>query len=230
MGDSKIVALCCPFMDRPTSHLVESLERAVPLLREHGWKDVFIPEIGCPYISNARATMLRKALDIGAETIVFLDYDLSFDPQDLLRLIEAPDQVNAGTYRFKKPEVEYMATLKVQPDDRPIVREDGLIQADKVPAGFLKITKEGVQRFMRAFPELLYGDPDHYSIDLFNHGAHKGVWYGEDYAFSRRWAELGGEIWLLPNLNLNHHSASQTYAGNFHEFLLAQPGGSKEAA
>jgi hypothetical protein len=232
MTEDKIVAICCPFMDRPTSHILDSLEKAVPVLQAAGWKDVFIQEQGCPYISAARAKMLRKALDINADVIVFLDYDLSFRPEDLLALIEAPDEVNAGTYRFKKDEVEYMATIKVDADNRPMVRGDGLILADKVPAGFMKITADGVRRFMRAFPELMYGDPDHYSIDLFNHGAYKGVWYGEDYAFSRRWAELGGQIWLLPNLDLNHHSSTKDFMGNFHEFMLAQPGGSnhKETA
>lgn len=227
---NKIVAICCPFMERPTGPLLDSLEKAIPVIQAAGWQDLFVQEQGCPYISHARATMLRKALDKGAETIVFLDYDISFDPQDLLALIEAPDQVNAGTYRFKLEEEKYMATVFVDGNDCPVVREDGLIRADKVPAGFLKVTKVAVQRFMRFFPELLFGDPDHYSIDLFNHGAWKGVWYGEDYAFSRRWAELGGSIWLLPNLNLGHHSATKAYPGNFHEFLLAQPGGSKEAA
>jgi len=230
MTDKKIVALCCPFMDRPTMPLLDSLERAIPVLQLHGWEDIFVQEQGCPYISHARATLLRKALDAGAETIVFLDYDVSFEPEDLLALIEAPDEVNAGTYRFKKDEEEYMTTIHTDAEGIAMVREDGLIYADKVPAGFLKVTKSAVQKFMRHFPELMYGEPDHYSIDLFNHGAYKGVWYGEDYAFSRRWNETGGKIWLLPNLNLTHNSSSKAFPGNFHEFLLAQPGGSKHEA
>jgi hypothetical protein len=43
--------------------------------------------------------------------------------------------------------------------------------------------------------------------NLFNHGAWNGIWYGEDYAFSRRWLEKCGDIWIVPNLKLNHHSA-----------------------
>ena len=59
------------------------------------------------------------------------------------------------------------------------------------------------------------------------HGAHEGVWYGEDYAFSRNWIAAGETIWLLPDLDLTHHSATQAYPGNFHRFLLRQPGGSE---
>jgi hypothetical protein len=61
-------------------------------------------------------------------------------------------------------------------------------------------------------------------IDL---GAHKGVLYGEDYAFSRNWNDLGGEIWVIPTLHIDHHSPTKAYPGCFHDFLLRQPGGSK---
>src|SRR4051794_14768690 len=92
-------------------------------------------EVGCPYVSHARATMLRKALDWGAEAVVFLDHDLSFGPDDLLKLIEAEGPVVSGLYRFKKDDEEYMGILRENADGTPFVREDGCIRADKVPAG-----------------------------------------------------------------------------------------------
>jgi len=221
----KIVALCVPFLHRPMGPFMESCEAAAPLIKAAGWTEFVVQERGCPYISNARATLLRRALTAGAEVIIFLDYDLSFRPEDLLRLIETEGDVVAGTYRFKKDEEAYMATIHTFGDGRPQTRADGCIRADRVPAGFLKVTRAAVQQFMRAYPELLYGDPDCYSVDLFNHGAWKGVWWGEDYAFSRRWHECGGDIWLIPDLDLTHHSADQAYPGNFDKFLRRQPGG-----
>jgi hypothetical protein len=172
--------------------------------------------------------MLRKALDWGAEAIVFLDHDVSFRPGDLLKLIETEGPVVSGLYRFKKDEIAYMGVLRENADGTPFVREDGCIRADKVPAGFLKITREAVDQFMKAYPELIYGVRYNPSIDLFNHGAHEGVWFGEDYSFSRRWRDCGGEIWVVPDLDLDHHSADKSYLGNFHEFMLRAEGGSKE--
>lgn len=220
------VAFCVPFLDKPTRPFLDAIEAAVPLIVAAGYDEVMVQERGCPYISHARSRMLRKALDEGAEIIVFLDYDLSFRPEDLLRLIQTKDDVVSGTYRFKKDEVAYMATIHTHPDGTPVAREDGCIRADWVPAGFLKVTKTAVEKFMSAYPELLYGDPTKYSVDLFNHGAYKGVWYGEDYAFSRRWNACGGKIWLIPHLQITHHSPDKAFYGCFHEFLLAQPGGS----
>ena len=217
---------CLPTMTRPHKLTVESIRASVPLLDAAGWTHQMVHEIGCPYISAARSTMLRKALDAQADVIVFIDHDLSWRPADLLKLIETDGDVVAGTYRFKRDEVGYMGVIDDNQDGTPKVRADGAIKATRVPAGFLKVTKEAVGRFMAAYPHLVYGPAYNPSVDLFNHGAFKGAWWGEDYAFSRNWCDIGGEIWLVPDLQLDHHTSEQAYPGNFHEFLLAQPGGS----
>ena len=171
--------------------------------------------------------MLRKALDAKADVIVFIDYDLSWDPEDLLKLLETEGDVVAGLYRFKEEPEHYMGVLADGPNGCPLVREDGCIKAVSVPAGFLKVTEAAIDRFIGAYPHLTYGKRYAPDIDLFNHGAHKGQWWGEDYAFSRNWRDAGGEIWVVPDLNLNHHSADRVFAGNFHRFMLRQPGGSE---
>lgn len=223
----KKVVFCVPTMTRPYQQLLDSLEASLPLIVAAGWDEGMVSEIGCPYISGARATMLRKALDAKADVIVFLDHDLSWDAPDLLKLIETEGDVIAGLYRFKIDEMRYMGVLDDNDDGTPKVRTDGCIKATKVPAGFLKVTRNAVNRFMQKYPHLMYGEASSPSVDLFNHGAHNNAWWGEDYAFSRNWIDAGGELWVVPNINLTHHSPTEDFHGNFHEFMLAQPGGSK---
>jgi len=220
------LVLCCPTITRPFDAFLASLEAEVPLLDAAGIAHQAVFEVGSAYISHARATMLRKAMDTQPDVIVFLDHDLSWKPGDLLRLIQTPGEVVSGLYRFKQEPEEYMGTLITGDDHRPITREDGCIRADWVPAGFLKITDGVVHEVMGAYPELVYGPRYRPSLDLFNHGAHNGVWYGEDYAFSRRWNDRGGEIWIVPDLDLTHHAADgSAYPGNFHSYMRRQPGG-----
>lgn len=221
------VVIATPSLGDLTKPYIEALAASAPLVEAAGHECLFIREIGNPYISAARATMLRKALDGKADVVVFIDYDLSWKPQDLLTLIETEGDVAAGTYRFKKDDIEYMGGWEQHPSGRPVLADDGTIKATRVPAGFLKVTKEAVDRFMQAYPELVYGPRHNPSVDLFNHGAIDGVWYGEDYAFSKRWVEAGGDIWLVPDLDIAHHSADRDYPGNLHEYLMRQPGGLK---
>lgn len=219
------VVIATPTLERPHDAYLAALGASAGALDAAGFDHGVIYEIGCPYISGARATMLRKAQDANADVVVFIDHDVSWRPDDLVRLIETKGDVIAGTYRFKHdgPE-EYMGALE---GEYPIVRDDGCVKARMIPAGFLKITIGAVDRFTQAYPELAYGDKDKPHIDLFNHGAIEGIWFGEDYAFSRRWNERCGDIWLIPDLNLDHHSRDRVWPGNFHEFLLRQPGGSE---
>jgi hypothetical protein len=219
------VVVATPSLGDLTEPYLRSLAASAPVLEAAGIQTSFIREIGNPYISAARATMLRKALDGQADAVVFIDYDLSWDADNLLTLIETPGDVVAGTYRFKKDDEEYMGAWETLPDLRPALRDDGCFKATRVPAGFLKVTKEAVDRFMGAYPELIYGPRYAASVDLFNHGAIDGTWYGEDYAFSKRWRDCGGEIALIPDLNIAHHSPDKAYPGNLHEFMMRQPGG-----
>src|ERR1700690_2023909 len=137
------VVFCIPTMTRPYPQTIEALKASVPLLDAAGWQHELVHEIGCPYISAARATMLRKALDAKATVIVFIDHDMSWDPQDLLTLIETEGDVVSGTYRFKNGEAEqgckderYMGYMK---GPYPEVSADGCIKLVCAPAGFLKV-------------------------------------------------------------------------------------------
>ena len=110
---SKRVVICTPTLTKPYDVCVKSITASTPLLKQAGWDAGFVFEVGCPYISNARATMTRKALDKKADVIVYIDHDLSWDAQDLLTLIETPGDVVAGLYRFKEETEHYMGVLSV---------------------------------------------------------------------------------------------------------------------
>ena len=222
-------------MPQPHPACVKSLRDSIPLIVEAGWDEGFTRTIGNPYISGARADMTRQALDVirsYEDVIVYIDYDLSWRPSDLLKLLETEGNVVAGTYRTKEEGEHYMGAIfcNEQTDFTPVVRADGCIKAKVVPAGFLKITARGIDKFMEHYPELCFGPLYRLTPDLFHHGAHKRMWWGEDYAFCRNWQEMGEDIWIIPDLQLDHHTGDKVWPGNYHQFLMAQPGGSNDPA
>ena len=233
-GKSKKVVFCTPFLSELTQPYSDSMTASAPLLDQAGWDHSVVYEIGCPYISAARAKMLRKAMDAQADVVVFIDYDLSWQPDDLVRLIEKDDPCVAGTYRYKRDKVEFMGRPFQGPTGRPIGREeDNCVKMFSIPAGFLKITKHAVNEFMKQYPELLYGDRFAPYVDLFNHGAHQWTWYGEDYAFARRYNEKVGPIWLIPDLQLVHNAKVDgkyiPYGGTYDSYLRSLPGGANDS-
>jgi glycosyltransferase involved in cell wall biosynthesis len=225
----RAVAVCIPTITKPYQQCLDSLAASAPLIAAAGWAMADIYEVGNPYISAARSALLRKGLDADADVIVFIDHDLSWEPSALVRLIETEGDVVAGTYRFKREPEEYMGACQPNILARPQVREDGCVKMHSIPAGFLKITRHAVNRFMLEYPELCFGDRWRLCVDLFNHGAYGGTWWGEDYAFARRWREKCGDIWLIPDLDITHHSPDKSYPGNYHRYLLRQDCGSESA-
>lgn len=237
------VLFCTPSRKKAHPAYFEAMEKSIPLIIGAGFDECYCFETGNPYISGPRANMLKRGLDAKCDIFVFLDDDLSWEPEALLKLVQTPGDVVGGTYRCKEADFSdnYMGRILQSAEGRPTsIRADGCIECSCLPAGFLKVTKEAVFKFMMDYPELCYGPPWSYAVDLFNHGAHKGLWWGEDYAFCRNWRDKGGQVWLVPDLNINHHDwndplidegkwdEAKVYRGNFHEYLQRQPGGAKD--
>lgn len=237
------VAICTPTWERPTSAYLSALEGSVPLLDSAGWEHFAGFEVTNPYISAARASMLAKALDKGCDTIVFIDDDVSWRPEDLLRLIETEGDVVGGNYRYKtEDEVRYMGKPFLGKNGHPLVRDDGCVEMMAMPAGFLKITRSTVDRFLEGYPHLRMNWTDGgVAVDIFNHGVHNGTWFGEDFAFCRNWLGLGNDIWCIPDMEIQHngrgywtkdgYTPEKPFPGNYHRFLASyKPDEMKEAA
>ena len=212
---------------------VQSLEATLALVVERGHEAVIGTCAGCCYIQFARNRLVRDFLKTDADVIFFIDDDVSWNAEDALRLIESPEQVIAGIYPLKNDVESYPVVVWTDAEHRAIVR-DGLIVARAVPAGMLRIQRVVIEKLIAAHPEKAYYDlvnevrEDGY-YDLFPQGVYGDRWVGEDYAFCRLWTDIGGHIGVLPNMTLGHHSGSNVWVGNYHEFLLRQPGGSKAA-
>ncbi len=221
------LVICTATITRPHDAYLAALEASVPSLDAAGIDHSTVFEIGSAYISHARAKLLHKAMEHGADTIMFIDHDMSWEPDALLKVLQTPDPVVCATYRFKKEPEEYMGTWNTDENNVPVTRGDGAIWASWIPAGFLKITRPAVECFMRKYPELCYG-PDRDHVDLFNHGAYNHLWMGEDYCFAQRWNERCGQIWIVPDTNVNHHTFDGgSFKGNLHGYLRRRPGGSE---
>lgn len=99
------------------------------------------------------------------------------------------------------------------PSKGTIKMENGLLRLKDGATGFMMIKREVFTRMMEAHPELQYNNDINVSADLNKHtyalfdtmideGSRR--YLSEDYTFCRRWQKLGGEVWIDPNINLNH--------------------------
>jgi len=204
-----------------------SLVTAYAILREKGIEyDEFIVK-GCPYVQIARNNLVAMFMnDKDATDLFFIDADVGFDALDVVKILERKEGVVSGIYPLKRDLGDFPVKIKMV-DDTPI-GQGGLIEAELLPTGFMRIKREVIQKMMDSHPELRYEishinidiDLD-YAYDLFTIGIREGVLVPEDYAFCKKWADLGGQLWVLPDCNFTH-IGRKGYEGNYHKYLMSR--------
>lgn len=105
---------------------------------------------------------------------------------------------------------------------RTLKVNDGLIKLKDGATGFMLIKREVIEKMIEAYPELYFNndlklpeDVAKYTYLFFDcmHDPESKRYLSEDYAFCRRWQQLGGEVWLDPLVKLDH-MGSYNFKGN----------------
>lgn len=204
---------------------------------------------GDALISRARSRLAQRFLAHPQAThLLFVDADIAFEPANVLRLLEADKAVCGGVYPTKKVDWEraraaalagvddlqaasmnYVLRFLPTPD-RSIAVDDGFAQVSYVGTGLMLIRRDAMQRLVDAHPELRakMGDmggadqPDAVMVFETMIEPETGEYLSEDYAFCRRWRDLGGEIWADVQSRLGHIGHA-TYTGSVMQVLQPQP-------
>jgi len=101
--------------------------------------------------------------------------------------------------------------------DNVVIRLDnGMAQVKDIGTGFMLIRKSAIYKMIAKFPDTKYRNnvagysannkADDYFYCLFDCAIDplSKVYLSEDYLFCKRWIDIGGELWLDLNTNLNH--------------------------
>lgn len=152
---------------------------------------------GCSAIDVARNEMISGVLHEEAESILFIDSDIGFDPQDALRLLARPEPVVGGIYAKKG--VRELASVFADGVKEVLFGPEapGLYPLKYAATGFLRI-RAGVLRRMIAELRLPLcnthwgrGVWPFFQPMIVPHGQDRWHYLGEDWAFSHRLRQMG---------------------------------------
>lgn len=179
--------------------------------------------------------------------LLWVDADIGFEPEAVFRLLAADRAVAAGVYPLKKimwpDRVERgmaMNEFKARATKYPFnpingarVDADGFIEVLDAPTGLMLIKREVFEKMRDAYPNLkivvddMPGleniadkvvDWNYRFFDVMTEES--GRYLSEDYAFCRRWQNIGGKVVVDVASNLTHQGTN-VYEGNFHESFKA---------
>lgn len=142
--------------------------------------------------------------------LLFIDADIEFRPEDVVRLLAAGKQLVVGAYRKKNDRDEY--AIAWLPDAGECLHQcetSGCVKIARAGTGFMLIERGVLERLATAMPDIGYDDtsvhgevrPMHAFFEHVRRGRKR---FSEDYEFCQRWLDIGGEIWMDPALTLGH--------------------------
>jgi hypothetical protein len=191
-------------------------------------------------IARARSRLAARFLAHPEAThLLFIDADIGFAPNNVFRLMDGGKDVCAAVCPLKSIDwtkvraaalagaadlqaagLGYVLRFLPAAGNR-IEVENGFAQVAYAGTGFLMIRRSALEQIIQAHPELdaIFDDGSR-AVMAFETlvEPETGEHLSEDYAFCRRWRDLGGEIWADVEARLTHvgHAA---YTGSLIQAL-----------
>jgi hypothetical protein len=218
-----------------------SLLKLQKFFTKRGWNISYLLQAGDALVTRARQTIVCHFLDDpNATHLLFIDADIGFEPEQVLRLLEFGADLTAAVYPVKQINWE-MIPAAVEAGRSPLesatlsyvveraatqdtVTRGGFVKSRYAGTGFLMIRRNVLEAMIERYPELRYthehrgSDPlqgSRWRSALFNCmiDEQTGFYLSEDFSFCRRWTDMGGEIWVDYTSRLEHVGL-MVYRGN----------------
>ena len=238
------VIIATPFYDlKGFSPYIVSLVYTLKMLDHFGIQWDFLNLSGDSYVHKARNIICDIFLqDPDATDLFFIDSDESWNPDAFLKMLFLPEPVVGGSYAVKnrwgswtsRPEMATAKDGSTHYIGRALPDGTGLIKAEVIAGGFLRIKRDVLLQYREHFPDLWFTAPSAEQDDTGNvlkmkrfteffsaQADENKVFTGEDHFFSKRMRSMGVPMFIYPNVDITHWGI-KGYDGNYHKFLKEQ--------
>lgn len=189
------------------------------LLTDRGDRVTIFDESGNAMIGDCRGLIVAKFLEGDGTHLVFVDSDVSWAAGSLMQLVDHGVDFVAGLYPQRRDPIDYCCQW--MPGRKELELENGLIEVAGVPAGFMCLSRAMLERMVAHYPDTQFHcgqAPNDTAHDLFGPYRIGRVKFGEDYSFCRRWRDIGGQVWIDPEITMGH-TGYKTFMGQVGDWL-----------
>jgi hypothetical protein len=174
-------------------------------LAERGDRVTIFDESGNAMIGDCRGLICAQFLDSDATHLVFVDSDVTWEAGALVSLVDRDVDFVAGLYPQRRDPLNFCCQWDTSKPEIDLV--DGLIEVLGVPAGFMCLSRAMLERMTAQYADTQFyceQAPGKTAYDLF--GAYRigRTKFGEDYSFCKRWRDIGGRVWVDPEIRMGH--------------------------
>jgi len=180
-------------------------------------------------IARGRNYLVDEFLRSGFTHLMFIDADISFEPQEVLALLIMNKDVVGGYYPDKKINWDNIVNTKknfVIENDNDLYKFgwdhdklksfNDLEEVSVIKPGFMMVKRDVFLKMKLSYPEYFY-KPDHVGHANFDGSRNIQLYFSTEIDkttgkllseyefFCKLWRDLGGSIFLCPWLKLNHY-------------------------
>mgnify|MGYP003393569411 CR=1 FL=1 len=195
-------------------------------------------EVGNGLIGDARAIIVAKARAENCTHLIWLDQDVVAPAGTFQRLLDAPVDMAVACYPQRKDPIEFAMRWDQTKSELWADPKTGLLSVAGTPFGCVMTTRAMLDRMCEQYSDLdfyCHTAPNNRACALFSdywlpatEPSAPRLKLGEDYAFCQRWLDMGGQVWVDPEITLGH-VGYKTFTGNLGQWLRDRPG-TQEAA
>jgi hypothetical protein len=178
-----------------------------------------IPYCGNSILPLARNEIVTAFLESEHTDLVMIDDDVAWEAGAMLRLVTHPVDLVGGIYPGRCDPETYKVRWEMSRPHLLADPQNGLLELEAVPTGFLRLSRACLTRMVEAHRHLEYvNDSGRTEVALFDFELLERRYWGEDFTFCRRWRAIGGQVWCDPEIRFAH-VGRKVFFGHFGNWL-----------
>lgn len=216
-----------------TTPFMASSMRLQDAMRNEGIDFITSYITGESLVQRGRNALVHEFLKTDCTHLLFVDTDIQFDPDTILRMCKTGYELVATPYPRKcfdrasmaravergispAEASDYVLNFATKANAGPdgnvqLVIEQGCVRVHDAPTGCMLVKRSVFVEMAEAFPEIAYlsdatgahGDTMFAFFDCFIDADKR--YLSEDYAFCRRWQKMGKDAWCQLDSSLTHY-------------------------
>jgi len=220
------VYIAMPCYDSVKINTMLSVVRLVQQLSKNGIK-VGINTMKSPLIHQARNYLTSVFLTTEYTHLLFIDSDVEFEPESVIRMLVAKKEIICTPYRVKAEQLDkHIYTVEFKDPKHIPIMPGGLVEIEAGPTGLMLIDRNVFEKIIKnnyhlkinneAIPNA--GKSHEFYYNFFDFGFSDGYSMGEDISFCR--LARGNDFKIYANTeSTTQHHGSWAWKGKFKESL-----------
>lgn len=210
------VMLATTVYEDPAAAYTFSISRSREALHKAGIGSAYLLLSGNCHVDDSRNSVVQEFLLSDCTELVFLDADVVWEPETLVKLCRIDVDLVGGIYPYRRDDEaskQSMPVITVPGITEPV---NGLLQVAGLPTGFMKIKRHVLETLSadakkhwakhdrRAMVPILFER----TFDQMPDDPQVGARWGGDLSFCRKWHDKGGKMYAAVDLHLGHVTKS----------------------